>query len=196
MKYEFLPVQLYMRNGPGLLHCRWFSHRAPPGAAVFAPPPPGIVPARTMIDLTPALRPLYKGSIATSKQSPQWQPKHRANLTSAINGGQWPQARKAKLKNWQHGNLCQLCNQATGTVAHRRSCPATVPPEGWPQPWLDDQTSKRVGRYGLQARRARVCWRSCRPQVSMLQLLQIQARGLHRVCSCGGRIDISRRFQV
>ena len=61
---------------------------APTGASTHATPPPGTVPERTLIDLTSTLKPLYKGSRATCKKHPTWQPKHLSYLKSAINCGQ------------------------------------------------------------------------------------------------------------
>ena len=63
-----------------------------------------------------------------------WQPKYRSYLKAATNGGQWPQARKAKLPNWQHGSLCEVCMAETGTADHRHCCPITRPADGWPKP--------------------------------------------------------------
>ena len=108
-----------------------------PTAAPSAQPPasaPGHSgpPQRVICDVSDALRPLYRGGKKLAETHPQWHPKHRPGLTSAIAGGQWTQARKAKLPNWQHGNLCQLCTSDVGTLAHRRCCPATVTKIDWP----------------------------------------------------------------
>ena len=105
---------------------------APTGNAATRQPPAEVPPERTPIDVSSALKPLYKGGKTVADDYPQWRAKHRAELSSAINGGQWPQARKARLPESQHGNLCQLCNTHVGTLAHRMSCPAVVPPECWP----------------------------------------------------------------
>ena len=110
---------------------------APPNAAARATPADGSAPSRALIDITPALKPLYKHTRSAVKKHPNWQPKHLPHLKSAINGGQWPQARKANLPGWQHGDQCQLCNAATGTADHRHVCPVTCPPEGWPEPPSD-----------------------------------------------------------
>ena len=109
---------------------------APPGNTSTRQPtdaPPG----RTLIDVSSALKPLYKGGKIVTGCYPQWRAKHRADLSSAINGGQWSQARKAKLPSWEHGNLCQLCKSHVGTIAHRRKCSAIIPPEGWPEASTD-----------------------------------------------------------
>ena len=58
-----------------------------------------------------------------------------------MNGGQWTQTRKAKLPDWQHGNLCQLCKEEVGTADHRHRCSSTCPAEGWPQ------TSPAAAKY-------------------------------------------------
>ena len=105
---------------------------APVGNTSTRQPTADAPPVRTLIDVSSALKPLYKGGKVVADSYPQWRAKHRAELSSAINGGQWPQARKAKLPSWEHGNLCQLCKNHVGTIAHRRTCPAVVPPEGWP----------------------------------------------------------------
>ena len=60
-----------------------------------------------------------------------WSDRNRADLVSAVSGGQWPQARLASVKHWTDTNLCQLCKEHVGTLAHRLVCPAIVPPEGW-----------------------------------------------------------------
>ena len=105
---------------------------APVGNASTRQPTTDVPPSRTLIDVSHALKPLYKGGKSVADNYPQWRAKHRADLSSAISGGQWPQARKARLPRWQHGNLCQLCKNHVGTIAHRRVCPEVVPPEGWP----------------------------------------------------------------
>ena len=84
-----------------------------------------------LVDLTSFVRPLYKGSKKVTTMLPQWTAKCRGYLTSAINGGQWPQARKAKLPNFEASNQCQLCHSATGTLRHRHSCSVTRPAQGW-----------------------------------------------------------------
>ena len=84
------------------------------------------------MDVSTALKPLYSGGKTVAEEYPQWSAKHRGDLSSAINGGQWPQTRKAKLPEWQHGNLCQLCNEHVGTLAHRKECAVIMPPGGWP----------------------------------------------------------------
>ena len=50
-------------------------------------------------------------------------------------GGQWPQARKAKVKQWGiSDSRCQLCHKETGTIEHRFSCECTKPEGGWHEP--------------------------------------------------------------
>ena len=63
-----------------------------------------------------------------------WEPKFKGDLRSAITGGQWTQSRLAATRQWTDTSLCQLCQGATGTLQHRRECPATRPHEGWPVP--------------------------------------------------------------
>jgi hypothetical protein len=62
----------------------------------------------------------------------QWKKEYTPYLTSAMSGGQWTQARKAKVKKWNLTNECQLCKADAGTTEHRFRCSATVPKGGWP----------------------------------------------------------------
>ena len=62
---------------------------------------------------------------------PAWDAVCRPWLVSAITGGQWPQSRRAAVRAWDADSRCQLCMADTGTLIHRRSCPATVPAGGW-----------------------------------------------------------------
>ena len=84
-----------------------------------------------MVCLTSFLRPLYRGSARLQKQLPQWTPKCRGYLTSAISGGQWTQGMKAKLPSFNGTSKCQLCHAAEGTLEHRHCCPVTTPASGW-----------------------------------------------------------------
>ena len=76
-----------------------------------------------------------------------WNPRMKGDLTSAIVGGQWTQARKAAVADWNiTDNRCQLCLQAVGTVEHRFECSATVPVGGWPTPpTTATQALRRLG---------------------------------------------------
>ena len=112
--------------------CAELPSAAPPGVVTARQPTAATPPQKTLIDVSAALRPLYKGGKTVTDEYPLWRAEHRAELSSAINGGQWPQARKAKLPEWQHGNRCQLCEEHIGTLAHRKCCAKIVPPEGWP----------------------------------------------------------------
>ena len=72
---------------------------------------------------------------ARANQCEDWEPrKHAASLLSTFVGGQWPQARVAATGSWTDDTRCQLCLSATGTLAHRLSCPATTPEAGWQLP--------------------------------------------------------------
>ena len=118
--------------------CGELPSATPPGTATARQPAAAALPPRkTLIDVSGALKPLYKGGKVVTDSYSQWRTEHRAELSSAINGGQWPQARKAKLPDWQHGNRCQLCKEHIGTLAHRRHCARVVPAEGWPAPPAD-----------------------------------------------------------
>ena len=74
-----------------------------------------------------------RGEKAGRKACPLWKAEHRAHLKSASVGGQWPQARLAKIPGWTNDPRCQLCQAAVGTLAHRHECPATTPEGGWPE---------------------------------------------------------------
>ena len=63
-----------------------------------------------------------------------WSSTCRGDLTSAICGGQWPQARLAQVRDWTDDNRCQLCLDAVGTLEHRLVCEAICPPTGWQPP--------------------------------------------------------------
>ena len=66
---------------------------------------------------------------------PQWTQACRAQLLSASTGCQRPQVRIARMTNVDVDDVrCQLCLTAPGTLLHRRTCPATQPTGGWPQP--------------------------------------------------------------
>ena len=62
-----------------------------------------------------------------------WDASLRADLASAISGGQWPQARKAAVPSFGITDPnCQLCHACPGTLAHRFECSATLPlSRGW-----------------------------------------------------------------
>ena len=90
-----------------------------------------------LINLVPYLRPLYRGSLKVKKHLPQWTSSCCGYLNSAINGGQWPQVKKAKLPLFEGTDLCQLCLASKGTLAHRHECPASRPAAGWTP--LDDK---------------------------------------------------------
>ena len=75
-----------------------------------------------------------RGSKAGQRAFAPWDSKFRADLRSAATGGQWPQARLAAVPGWTDTSLCQLCKQAKGTLQHRHTCGATMPPGGWPLP--------------------------------------------------------------
>ena len=65
---------------------------------------------------------------------PQWCGACRSQLLSVTTGGQWPQARVAKIPGATDDIRCQLCFSDVGTLLHRRCCPATMPADGWPPP--------------------------------------------------------------
>jgi len=77
-------------------------------------------------------------------------------LRSAVTGGQWPQVRVAKLYDEEVDLNCQLCNAATGTLAHRFVCPALRPAEGWGElPRRVDAFIARIGGVRAHTLRTR-----------------------------------------
>ena len=102
---------------------------------------PGVLPAVADVDLPgavdhvllPILAPLQ--GLLHKNRPPRkitWRKEWAAPLASAICGGQWPQARKARLRTFQgHTDKCQLCQEAVGTLQHRLVCKHIVPREGW-----------------------------------------------------------------
>ena len=61
------------------------------------------------IDVAYVLAPLTAAKGVGARSSELWQPRWKGDLTSALSGGQWPQARKAAIT--QRGtidNKCQL----------------------------------------------------------------------------------------
>ena len=88
-----------------------------------------------LIDFAAAVQPALKGKRFKPPAGCTWDGKWAAMLTSAMNGGQWPQARKAKVASFgTSSNLCQLCFKEVGTLQHRSQCSATRPEAGWPRP--------------------------------------------------------------
>ena len=85
----------------------------------------------TLVNITAALRPLYRGSLRLQEKLPQWTPRCRSYLTSAVNGGQWSQRMKSKLPRFEGTTKCQLCHEEEGTLRHRHSCRVTTPQQGW-----------------------------------------------------------------
>ena len=92
------------------------------------------VGSSVVIDLSYALSPLLRGSCRPCPHVPLWDASCRHWLASGIAGGQWPQVRRASVPHWETDPRCQLCFGADGTLEHRRSCPATLPAEGWCDP--------------------------------------------------------------
>ena len=89
----------------------------------------------TLIDFSDVLARLSsRGKVSTCAVFDAWEAKYRADLTSAVCGGQWPQARLASVPGWVDDNRCQLCLSEPGTLPHRLVCEATRPPEGWQPP--------------------------------------------------------------
>ena len=97
----------------------------------------------------PYIRPLYRNAKRLHKVLPQWLSNCTGNLASAITGGPWPQARKAKLPGfWRH--------PLPALRRGRRHCPTTKFVEGWAffgakvQAFVGELTERRA--YALQHR--------------------------------------------
>ena len=101
--------------------------------------PSGVLAAGTreqgsfLLDFADVLKRLCKGA-KPSKGNAFWLPTFKGDLTSAITGGQWTQARRASVREWKLlDDKCQLCLLEKGTLAHRLHCTATCPAGGWPE---------------------------------------------------------------
>ena len=97
----------------------------------MTPPSPDIpAPANSpymLIRLYNVLSPMIQGKAAMSKLATAWNQKWAASLASAVNAGQWTQARKAKIPKWNISDTrCQLCLKEQGTLQHRFKCEATA----------------------------------------------------------------------
>ena len=101
---------------------------------------------RTVDCSAAALSALVRGKGAP-KDYKDWSCSFRPSLTSAVAGGQWPQAKKARVKAWRITDPnCQLCGESVGTLAHRFECRITRPNEGWPaHPESADHALTRMG---------------------------------------------------
>ena len=82
------------------------------------------------LDNAAALAPLLRGTRVRVDGVPRWDAAHRAWLTSAVAGGQWPQVRRSSVPRWEVDPMCRLCREHVGTLEHRHVCSATRPTEG------------------------------------------------------------------
>ena len=98
------------------------------------PPPSGQNHSELTILVTRPIGALLRPGGRPPSSVPQWTLACRAQLLSAATGGQWPQVRIARIAKDIDDVQCQLCRAAPGTLLHRRSCPASMPSGGWPQP--------------------------------------------------------------
>lgn len=100
------------------------------GAAMSDPGSSSII-----IDFAASLAPLIKGKRCKLPEGIDWEKAWAASLQSGINGGQWPQVRKAAVPKFEcDSNLCQLCLAEPGTLEHRFRCSKTRPQNGWREP--------------------------------------------------------------
>ena len=88
-----------------------------------------------VMDISGSLRRVLSGKAPACKRATNWSSKHAPMLRSALTGGQWPQARIAAMRTYEHGpandDRCQLCLQCPGTLEHRYNCSVTRPVDGW-----------------------------------------------------------------
>ena len=84
-----------------------------------------------LVNVMKVVAPLVKGARAAVEAAPMWNRSCAADLSSAIAGGQWSQARRAAVRSWAADSRCQLCLEALGTLEHRHVCAATRPIGGW-----------------------------------------------------------------
>ncbi len=130
----------------------WQANRVLPG---LIPPTPDAGPAvpsaadrfATALSSTDSLLKGRACKRIAGTVSSLWHPRAKGDLVSAIVGGQWTQARKAEVADWNIADSrCQLCLRATGTIGHRFECSSTRPDGGWPQPPVAaDQALIRLG---------------------------------------------------
>ena len=99
---------------------------------IVTPPEETDLGKTTVIDFASSMASLKQDRASTKKVMHLWTPPCYTALVSAVSGGQWTQARKASVKQWELSNLCQLCKGAVGTLGHRFECPETKPRGGWP----------------------------------------------------------------
>ena len=134
-------LQRVMRILPGL---------APNGCDVASPVSAG---GTILIDFPAAVSSLLRGARAGASDVPEWEPRMRSALISAMCGGQWTQTRRAAVKSWGiEDNRCQLCFDGPGTVEHRFECRCLKPPQGWSEP----PAKALLARDRLQPQRASV----------------------------------------
>ena len=80
-----------------------------------------------LIDMFGVVGPLAKGKAAATKMTTPWNNSWAGDLAPAMNDGQWPQTRKAKVARWNiTDNRCQFCFAEPGTPQHRHRCAATA----------------------------------------------------------------------
>ena len=63
-----------------------------------------------LVDFAHVLRPLTTGKGSGARTTEHWSPVRRADLLSALAGGQWTQARKASVPAWGIEDKCFASN--------------------------------------------------------------------------------------
>ena len=135
------PAAVVTQVRDGVRRWRWrLADAALPGLIPAAPDTGGDVAAPTdmLVGCLSGLTRMLRGKACPRAAGPVrelWDRTLRADLASAVSGGQWPQARKAAVPSFGITDPnCQLCHAHPGTMAHRFVCGATRPAGGWPEP--------------------------------------------------------------
>jgi hypothetical protein len=86
-----------------------------------------------LIDFSHVLAPFVNGKGKGGRNSEDWNPRWKGDLSSAVTAGQWTQQRRSLVPDWKiDDERCQLCLEAVGTLQHRFICRTTTSEGGWP----------------------------------------------------------------